>query len=63
MKNNDLIDLLKYAAMAGNVLYVLWILYNGIDEGFSAPLVQKVAYLGMIVLLILNTVLLSRKVN
>ena len=35
MKNISLYKLFKYLAIAGNVLFILWVSYNGIDEGFS----------------------------
>ena len=61
MKNNStFFDFLRYAAIAGNGLFILWILYNGIDEGFKANLIQIVSYLSLIFLLILNTFLLFR---
>ena len=53
--------LLKYAAIAGNVLFVLWLTYNGIDEGFKGTLYQIMSYIGLTLLLALNTVLLLRK--
>lgn len=52
---------LKYVAIFGNVVYALWIVWNGIDEGFKATAVQQVSYLGIILLLILNAFLLYRK--
>jgi hypothetical protein len=61
MKNIGLYNLFNYAAIAGNVIYVLWILRNGIDEGFSGSIVQIVSYVGLLFLLMLNTVLLYRK--
>jgi len=60
MKNNSLYNLLKYLAIAGNVLFILWVTYNGIDEGFSGTLVQKVSYVGLMLLLALDTVLILR---
>jgi hypothetical protein len=61
MKNISLYNLLKYLAIAGNVLFILWVTYNGIDEGFSGTLVQKASYAGLMVLLVLNTVLILRR--
>ena len=51
---------LHYLAIAGNALFILWITYNGIDEGFSGTLPEKVSYVSLILLLILNIVLLAR---
>ena len=59
--NKDLVvRLLRYAAILGNGLYILWITYNGISEGFQGSPVQVVSYIGLVVLLILNIVLLAR---
>lgn len=54
----QLIFLLRYAAICGNVVFILWILFNGINEGFKATLVEKFRYLGMILLLAINSILL-----
>jgi len=61
MKNITLSTFFKYLAIAGNVLFILWVTYNGIDEGFSGRLVEKVSYVGLMMLLALNTVLILRK--
>ena len=34
-KNSKIYKILGYIAMAGNVVYFSWILYNGISEGFA----------------------------
>lgn len=52
---------LRYTVIAGNVVYFLWILRNGIDEGFRATPVQAVSIAGLLVLLAVNTFLLSRR--
>jgi hypothetical protein len=60
MNKNNFYTLLRYAALFGNVIYILWLLYNGIDEGFRGiNTVQGIAVMGMMVLLILNIVLLA----
>jgi len=64
MKNDStIINLLRYAAVIGNALFVLWIIYNGIDEGFQGTNVQMMSYLGLIFLLILNSFLLLSSKN
>ena len=53
---------LTYIALAGNALFILWIVYNGIDEG--ARFVGKVeafALSALVLLLALNIVLLWRQ--
>jgi len=51
---------LAYLVIAGNIIYILWITFNGMDEGFSGSPVQIVSYIGIIALLILNAILLAR---
>ena len=53
--------LLKYLAISGNVLFVLWVSYNGIAEGFKGTIYQIMSYIGLVILLALNTILLVRK--
>jgi hypothetical protein len=57
----QLYSLLKYFAIFLNSVYILWLLYNGIDEGFKGNAVTVIAPLGMIFLLILNIILLYNK--
>ncbi len=52
------ITVLKVLAVAGNGLFILWMLYNGIDEGFRASAYQLASYLGLTLLLLFNSVLL-----
>jgi hypothetical protein len=60
MNKNNFYKPLKYMALFGDVIYILWLLYNGIGEGFKGiNTVQGVAVMGMILLLILNIILLS----
>jgi hypothetical protein len=42
-------------------LVLLWIIYNGIDEGFKATPRQMLGYMAVLILLPLNTALLSRE--
>ncbi len=57
MKSN-----LRYVAIFGNVIYILFIVRNGIDErGQAIGTVQVVALIGLIFLLILNIYLLFKK--
>ncbi len=51
--------LLKCAALCGNVAYVLWIVYNGIDEGSrTVGRVEAISLSGLLLLLVLNFTLL-----
>lgn len=53
----SIINLIKYIVIIGDVAYILFLLYNGIDEGLKFN-VQSIAPIGMIFLLILNIFLL-----
>lgn len=53
--------LFRYLAISGNVIFILWITYNGIDEGFRGTVYQIISYIGLVFLLSLNIILLSRK--
>jgi hypothetical protein len=61
MNKTNINNLFRYIAIAGNAIYVLWILVNGISEGFKGTIVEIVSYIGLLLLLALNTVLLFRK--
>jgi hypothetical protein len=52
---------LRYIATIGNVLLILWMLYNGMDEGWNASPVQIASYVFLFLLLALNSALLWRK--
>ncbi len=53
------LDFIRYIAITGNIAYILWILYNGIDEGFKdIGIVQIVSLVGLLILLALNIFLL-----
>jgi hypothetical protein len=49
---------LRYAAIAGNIVFLLWILYNGVNGGFRGTRPKVVSYVGLAVLLLLNAILL-----
>jgi DMSO/TMAO reductase YedYZ heme-binding membrane subunit len=51
---------LSYVAIVGNVTFALWMLYNGISEGFRGTRPEVVSYAGLTALLVLNTSLLAR---
>ena len=58
MRNKQSISFLRYAAIVGNFLFILCILFNGIKEGFKAPLTENFHYVAVMGLLAINTVLL-----
>jgi hypothetical protein len=61
MKDNAFFQLLRYLALIGNILFILWMTYNGIDEGFSGTIYQKLSYIGLTGLLIVESVLIFVK--
>lgn len=60
MKNDkfSLTALLSLAAIAGNIIFTLWILYNGISEGFQGTTIEKLSYVTLMGLLAVNAFLL-----
>ena len=60
-ENSPVIELLSWLAIAGNILFVLWILYNGINESFQGTTIEKISYIMLMGLLAVNALLLIRK--
>ena len=60
-ENSPVIKLLSWLAIAGNILFVLWILYNGINESFQGTTIEKISYIMLMGLLAVNALLLIRK--
>jgi hypothetical protein len=54
-------DTPKKLLIAGNIVFVLWITYNGIDEGFSGTIVEKCSYIALVSLLLGNAFVLNKK--
>jgi hypothetical protein len=52
---------LRYLALTGNTLFILWILFNGMNEGWRATPYQLVSYIALVFLLLLNSALLFYK--
>jgi hypothetical protein len=51
---------LTYAAIAGNAIFILWVTYNGINEGFRGTPAQVVSYITLMAVLALDIALLWR---
>jgi hypothetical protein len=47
----------------GNVVFVLWIIFNAIDSGFKGTGPEKLSLTGLILLLALNSYLILKKTN
>lgn len=52
--------LLSVLAITGNILFILWITYNGIKEHFKGNINEKISYVVLISLLILNSFFVIR---
>jgi hypothetical protein len=57
-EKSTLTELLFWAAIAGNTLYILWITYNGIKERFDGTPYEKMSYISLMGLLVVNSFLL-----
>ncbi len=62
-KKPPFVELLSFAAIAGNILFFFWILYNGIHENFKGTLIEKISASTLMVLLAVNVLLLIRKIK
>ncbi|MEJ2195003.1 MAG: hypothetical protein P8X73_09130 [Ignavibacteriaceae bacterium] len=51
---------LHFIAISGNIIFVFWILMNGINEGFEGTLPEIFSFIGLIVLLLLKAFLLYK---
>ncbi len=56
---SELYHALRTIAVAGNILFVLWILRNGVNEGFAGTRLEVVSSISLTMLLLLNSVLPS----
>ena len=61
----EMFTFFKYLAIAGNILYLMWFVYNAIDDGIAKGVqcmlalnVQCVAQFGFLILVIINIILL-----
>ena len=51
---------IEWLAVAGNVVFIGWMLFNAMDEGGGTP-AQVVSMIGLICLLVLDSVLIASK--
>ncbi len=52
--------LMRLAAIAGNILFALWVTFNALKEGFSGTIYEKLSYAALMCLLSLNSYLILR---
>jgi len=57
---SPLIVLLSWAAVAGNILFILWVSFNAIDDGFRGTLPEKISYITLMGLFVTNAFLILR---
>ena len=57
-EKSPIIELLSWLAIAANILFVLWILYNGINENFQGTTIEKFSYITLMGLLAVNALIL-----
>jgi len=58
MTTKKLIQLIRYAAAGCNILFILWVLFNAMDEPGTATLIEKLSAIALICLLATNSVFL-----
>jgi hypothetical protein len=54
-------QILRWAAVVGDVVFILWIVYNAIDSGFVGRPAEIASWIGLLALLTLNALLLGRQ--
>lgn len=58
MKNSALLTAIATLTTLVNVLFFLWILYNGINEHFAGTPLEVFSYIILMLLLLINSALL-----
>ena len=56
-----LIKIIRPLVIIGNALFICWILVNGINENFEGSLIEKMSYIGLMLLLALNIYFLGKR--
>ena len=51
----------RWFVICGDFAFILWIFFNAIDEGFKGTVYQKISYVSLLILLVLNITLIYRK--
>jgi len=63
-QDSEIYNLVRYLAIAGNIMLFLWILYNGINESFQGTPLEIISYIGLMIVLFVNAFLLySRQIK
>ena len=56
-----LINFMRVAVITGNIIFLAWTIYNGVQGDFDSTLIQAFPYNGLIVLLAMNCILLIER--
>ncbi|NUM31225.1 MAG: hypothetical protein HUU47_02740 [Bacteroidetes bacterium] len=60
MKINNFRDLLKYLVIAGNTVFIIIILINGIKGNFNSSPIEKFSNCCLLIILVLNSYLILK---
>lgn len=63
MLNKQFIGFLRFTAISGNILFILWVTFNGVKEGFSGTIYEQLSYIGLMGLLLINSFLILTRPN
>jgi hypothetical protein len=58
MKDEKFMMSVRYAALAGNIFFILWVTANAAKNGFNGTIYEKLSYVLLMILLVTNIVLL-----
>lgn len=58
--SGSILNLIKVLTIAANIIFVLWILINGINESFQGSMIEKISYISLMGLLSVNSFFLIR---
>ncbi|MGH2644398.1 MAG: hypothetical protein ACRDE2_10650 [Chitinophagaceae bacterium] len=58
MSKVQIISLLKYAAISGNILFIIWVSHNAMEAHFAGTIYERLSYIGLMGLLSVNSLLL-----
>lgn len=58
MNKQQFFTWLKYAAIIGNFLFIIWVTHNAMEAHFAGTIYEKLSYVGLMGLLLTNSFLL-----
>ena len=60
-EKSSFVKFLSWIAIMGNLLFILWVSYNGFHEHFKGTVYEKISYIGLMGLFVINIILILRK--